>query len=126
MTPRNGTKFSTRPTFTEVIDTYDISVAAAIVVHLQYFENAWRASRHDGELPNSFHFEAYTDVDGQYRLGQIRVGANHSYRVLAMFLNERSQAYWIYAYKKVKQRQQKDMERSRLIAQQLWNMIKEK
>jgi hypothetical protein len=64
-----------------------------------------------------------TDVDGPYRLGQIRLGPNHGYRSLAMFLDKSSSAYWIYVYKKVRDRQPEDMERGRRIAQRLWNEI---
>lgn len=122
---RNSTKFSKTPTFIEIIDEYDNRVNATIVAHIMRFEVAWRNSKPDGDLPSGYCFELYSsEVDDQYRLGQIRLGPNHGYRAVAMFLNGYPEAYWEYAYKKVRDRQPQDMNRARDLARAHWDTMK--
>lgn len=120
---RSNTKFEQIRIFKKLLSEYDGLIKKRITAHIIQFEIAWCASNDDGELPSRYYFESYTDVDGPYRLGQIRLGPNHGYRSLAMFLDKSSSAYWIYVYKKVRDRQPEDMERGRRIAQRLWNEI---
>jgi hypothetical protein len=122
---RSNTVFRKLFGFTTAVDMFDMSVVAAINAHILQFERAWKASRHDGELPTGFRFEAYLKVDEPYRLCQIRVGPKHGYRALVMFLDRSSDAYWIYVFKKVKDRQPEDMNRARLLAQRFWHQLKE-
>ncbi len=124
MGTRSNTVFRKLSGFTTALDAFDTSVAAAITAHILQFERAWKASRHDGELPTGFRFEAYLKVDAPYRLCQIRVGPKHGYRALVMFLDSSSDAYWIDIFKKVKDRQPEDMKRARLLAQRLWDELK--
>ncbi len=116
---RSATVFRSVASFTSALNEFDMPVVASINAHLLHFERAWKASRHDGEIPTGFYFEAYADVDGPYRLCQIRVGPNHGFRALVMFLNNSPDAYWIYIFKKVKNRQPEDMKRARTLAQRL-------
>jgi hypothetical protein len=43
-----------------------------------------------------------------------------------MFLDEGTDAYWVYAFKKGKDRQPEDMNRARVLAQRYWEKIKER
>lgn len=124
MGTRSTTVFRKLSGFTAALDRFDMSVVAALTAHILQFERAWRASRHDGELPTGFHFEAYLKVDEPYRLCQIRVGPKHGYRALVMFPDKSSDAYWVHIFKKVKDRQPEDMKRARLLSQRLWDEIK--
>ncbi len=124
MGSRSETVFRRLVNFSTALDELDTSVAASIIAHIIQFEKAWKVSKHDGEIPSGFHFEPYLRVDDPYRLCQIRVGPKHGYRALAMFLNRSSDAYWIHLFKKVKNRQPEDMQRARILAQQLWNELK--
>jgi hypothetical protein len=63
-------------------------------------------------------------VGGPYQLYQIRVGPGRGYRVWVMFLDNSPDAYWIYAFKKEKDRQPEDMERARVLAQKYWEQIR--
>ena len=112
--------------FTAELNTFDASVIVVIDNHILQFQRSWKASRHDGELSASFHFEAYVKIDGPYRLCQIRVGPKHGYRALVVFLNGSSGAYWIYIFKKVKDKQPEDMKRARHLAQRFWNDLERK
>lgn len=123
MSIRSGTVFYRDAGFTSALDKFDYSVVAAINAHIIHFERAWRASKHDGDIPAGFCLEAYHDIDGPYRLYQIRVGPKHGYRATIMFLDRGSDAYWMYVFKKVKDRQPEDMKRARMCAQQLWNEL---
>lgn len=126
MSLRDETRFYATVAFLEILDTYDVYVKATIAAHLKHFEQAWCNSNHDGDLPSSNQFEAYTDVRGPYRLGQIRLGPGHGYRALVMLLNGRAEAYWVYLFKKGKRRQPEDMQRGRIKAQQLWIEIEKR
>ena len=125
MGKRSDAVFSTLRSFTEVIDGFDKRVSNLINVHIIHFQVAWRASRHDGELPASCCIEQDKKaVDGPYQLYQIRVGPGRGYRAWVMFLDNGPDAYWIYAFKKEKDRQPEDMERARTIAQKYWEQIR--
>lgn len=126
MNVRSATVFRSVASFITALEGFDNSAVAAINAHLMHFERTWKASRHDGEIPTGFVFEAYTDIDGPYRLCQIRVGPNRGFRALVMFLNNSPEAYWIYVFKKVKNRQPEDIKRARELAQRLWDERKEK
>ena len=126
MGPRNTAVFYRIASFDNGLNTFDTRVVATIEAHIVHFERAWKASGHDGEIPSSFFFEAYLHVDEPYRLCQIRVGPKRGYRALIMFLNRSPNAFWIYVFKKVKNRQPEDMERARIIAQKLWNQLQER
>ena len=124
MGSRRETVFRRLASFTKSLDEFDTRVTAAITAHIIQFENAWKASRHDGEIPSGFCFEPYLKIDAPYRLCQIRVGPKRGYRALVMFLDRSSEAYWIYACKKVKDRQPDDMNRARILAERLWDELK--
>jgi len=125
MGARSGTIFYQLRSFTEVVDGFDKRVSRTINVHIIHFQVAWKASRHDGELPSSCSVEQDKEaVDGPYRLYQIRVGPGRGYRAWVMFLDDNPDAYWIYAFKKEKDRQPEDMERARTIAQRYWEQIR--
>lgn len=110
--------------FTEIVERFDKRVNQAINAHAAHFEKAWRASRHDGELPDGFEMEQDTEIVGPFQLYQIRVGPGRGYRADVMFLHESPEAYWVYAFKKGKRRQPEDMERARVLAQRQWEKIK--
>ena len=111
--------------FENALQEFDTTVDAQIEAHIAYFEQAWRASNHDGDIPSGFCFEAYLQVQQAYRLCQIRVGPGHGYRCVVMVLDRSSAAYWVYAFKKTRNRQPKDMARACEIAEKLWNRFKE-
>lgn len=123
---RSATVFRSVVSFTSALDGFDVSAAAIISAHLMHFEKAWKASRHDGEIPTGFVFEAYIDVDGPYRLCQIRVGPGHGFRAIVMFLDNSPEGYWIYIFKKVRDRQPDDMKRARTLAQRLWDELEKR
>ncbi len=124
MGARSKTVFYTLKSFTEVVDGYDKQVTRRIAAHITHFEIAWRASRHDGDLPSGFHTEQDKEVVGPFQLYQIRVGPGNGYRAWIMFLQESTDAYWVYVFKKVKDRQPEDMNRARVLAQRHWEKIR--
>lgn len=126
MSLRSATVFSTIESFTLALNEFDVSVVASINAHIVLFEKAWKGSKHDGEILSGFEFEAYTGVSGPYRLCQIRVGPGRGFRALVMFPNDSSEAYWIYIYKKVRNRQPDDMDRARTLAQRLWDKLQKR
>lgn len=123
MGTRSGTVFHTNASFLEALNTFNYPIVAAINTHVAHFERTWRASQHDGDIPAGFCLEAYHDIEGPYRLYQIRVGPKHGYRANILFLDRGSDAYWMYIFKKVKDRQPEDMKRARIHAQRLWNEL---
>lgn len=124
MGSRSETVFSKLTSFTEIVDGYDSRVNRAITAHIIHFEIAWCASRHDGDLPSGYRTEQDKEVNSSYQLYQIRVGPGRSYRAWVMFPDGCSDAYWVYAFKKVKDRQPEDMKRARVIAQRYWEKIR--
>ncbi|HEY1352419.1 MAG TPA: hypothetical protein VGF67_22605 [Ktedonobacteraceae bacterium] len=123
MSTRNATLFYPNDTFIVALNQLDVPVAASVNAHLLHFENVWRASKHDGDIPAGFFLEIYHGVEEPYRLYQIRVGPGHSYRVVIMFLDRGAEAYWVHIFKKVKDRQPADMQRAHLHAQWLWDKL---
>jgi hypothetical protein len=120
---RSITIFYRDDCFTDALNQLDVSVVAAVNAHLIRFENVWKASKHNGDIPAGFYLEAYQDVDGLYQLYQIRVGPKHGCRVIIMFLDGGSDAYWVHIFKKVKDRQPEDMKRAHSYAQRLWEKL---
>ena len=53
-------------------------------------------------------------------------GTPPGYRAWVMFLEESTNAYWVYAFKKVRDRQPEDMNRARMLAQRYWEKNKER
>lgn len=123
MGSRSATVFRRLASCTELLNSFDGPVVASIVAHMMQFERAWKASRHDGEIPSGFHFEAYLKISEPYRLCQIRIGPKHGYRALVMLLDESADACWIYLFKKVRDRQPEDMNRARMLAERYWNQL---
>ncbi len=124
MGARSETVFYQLRSFIKVVDGFDKSVNKMITAHIIHFQVAWKASRHDGELPSSCCVEQNKKVDGPYQLYQIRVGPGRGYRAWVMFLDNSPDAYWIYVFKKTKDRQPEDMERARVLAQRYWEQIR--
>ena len=124
MSSRSKTIFFKLTSFTEIVERYDKQVNRRITAHINHFEIAWCASKHDGDLPSGFHAEQDKEVVGPFQLYQIRVGPGRGYRAWVMFLNGRSDAYWVYAFKKGKGRQPEDMDRARVLAQRHWEKIR--
>ena len=124
MVARSETVFFRLRSFIKAIDRFDKHVSGSITAHIIHFEMAWCASRHDGELPSGYCVEQDKKGDGPYQLYQIRVGPGRGYRTWVMFLDDNSDAYWIYAFKKEKDRQPEDMERARVLAQNYWEQIR--
>jgi len=126
MGTRSETIFSKLSIFIEIVDGYDKPVNRRITAHINRFEIAWCASRHDGNLPSGFCAEQDKEVVGPFQLYQIRVGPGNppGYRAWVMFLDEGTDAYWIYAFKKSKGRQPEDMERARVLALRHWEKIR--
>src|SRR2546428_9345359 len=95
---RSETVFFKLVGFIEIVDGYDKHVSRRITAHINHFEIAWCASRHDGDLPSGFHAEQDKEMIGPFQLYQIRVGPGNppSYRAWVMFLNEGTDAYWVY------------------------------
>lgn len=123
---RSKTVFFRLMSFTKIVDGYDKHVNSRIIAHINHFEIAWCTSRHDGDLPSGFHAEQDKEVVGPFQLYQIRVGPGNppGYRAWVMFLDESTDAYWVYAFKKGKGRQPKDMDRARVLAQRHWEKIR--
>ena len=124
MGARSGTVFYQLRSFIKAIGGFDKGVSRIINDHTDKFEIAWCASQHDGELPSGYCVEQDKKVDGPYQLYQIRVGPRRGYRAWIMFLDNSPDAYWIYAFKKEKDRQPEDMERARVLAQRYWEQIR--
>jgi hypothetical protein len=121
---RSETVFYQLRSFIKAVGGFDKSVIRMINDHTDKFEIAWCASRHDGELPSGYCVEQDKKVGGPYKLYQIRVGPRCGYRAWVMFLDNSPDAYWIYAFKKEKDRQPEDMERARVFAQRYWEQIR--
>jgi hypothetical protein len=123
---RSKTVFFKLISFTEIVNGYDKQVNRRITAHINHFEIAWCNSRHDGDLPSGFHAEQDKEVVGPFQLYQIRVGPGNppGYRAWVMFLDENTDAYWVYAFKKEKGRQPEDMDRARVLAQRHWEKIR--
>ena len=121
---RSETVFFKLLSYNEAVDGFDGRVIKAITAHIVHFEIAWCASRHDGDLPSGYCTEQDKDVDGPYQLYQIRVGPKRGYRAWVMFLDGCSDAYWVYAFKKGKDRQPEDMKHAREITRRHWEKIR--
>jgi len=70
--------------------------------------------------------EGWPPCEFEKQLYQIRVGPGNppSYRAWVMFLDESTDAYWVYAFKKGKGRQPEDMDRGRELAKRHWEKIR--
>lgn len=123
MNVRSETVFYRTIGFTDALSEFDSPVVAAVNAHIQHFERAWKASKHDGDIPKGFDLEFDKEAKGPYRLYQVRVGPKHGYRADVVFLDNGSDAYWVYTFKKVRDRQPEDMKRARIQAQRLWEEL---
>lgn len=97
MGPRSQTKFSWESGFKEAYRALDEVVRAQILRSTKRFEQAWRNSNADNDIPKGFDFTPYP-VDEPWRFIEIHLGKD--YRAFVMFPNGRVDAYWIHLFKK--------------------------
>ncbi len=94
---RSETKFSWEPGFIEIYKSLDNVIRAQILRSANRFEQAWRSSRADNDIPIGFDFTPY-EVDEPWRFIELHLG--YKYRAFVMFPNGRVDAYWIHLFKK--------------------------
>jgi len=94
---RSETKFSWEPGFIDFYKSLDNVIRAQILRSANRFEQAWRSSRADNDIPIGFDFTPH-EVDEPWRFIELHLG--YKYRAFVMFPNGRVDAYWIHLFKK--------------------------
>jgi hypothetical protein len=94
---RSQTTFSWDSEFKEIYQGFNEIIQARILSSLKRFEQAWRNSNADNEIPSGFDFTPYP-VNEPLRLVELHVG--YDYRAFVMFPDGRFDAYWIHLFKK--------------------------
>jgi hypothetical protein len=119
---RSETTFSWEPGFVEIYKSLeDKVIRAQIQGSANRFEQAWRNSRADQDIPTSFDFTPY-EVDDPWRFIELHLG--HKYRAFVMFPNGRTDAYWVHLFKKPGQKvPPREIRRAKSHAVDCWNRI---
>ena len=86
MSSRSETVFRRLASFTKNLDEFDSNVATPIAAHIIQFENAWKVSKHDGEIPSGFHFLTERGLE---QLGEASPGSAGRNRTLGIEALER-------------------------------------
>ncbi len=119
MGSRSQTKFSWDSGFKEVYRALEEVARARILSSTKRFEQAWRSSNADNDIPKGFDFTPYS-ADGPWRFIELHLG--YDYRAFVMFPNGRLDAYWIHLFKKPGQKvPPKEIRLARSRAIDCWN-----
>ena len=121
MGSRSQTTFSWDSGFKEIYYGLDEVKQARILRSTKRFEQAWRNSNADNEIPSGFDFTPYP-VDQPWRFVELHLG--YDYRAFVMFPKGRLDAYWIHLFKKPGQKvPPKEIRLARSRAIDCWNAI---
>ena len=121
MGSRSQTIFSWDSGFKEIYYGLDEVKQARILRSTKRFEQAWRNSNADNEIPSGFDFTPYP-VDEPWRFVELHLG--YDYRAFVMFPNGRLDAYWIHLFKKPGQKvPPKEIRLAKSRAIDCWNAI---
>ena len=122
MSSRSKTEFFWEPGFKEIYKSLDKAVRAQVVNSAKRFEQAWRSSRADNDIPIGFDLTPY-EVDEPYRFIQVRLG--YDYRAIVIFPDGRLDAHWIHLFKKPGQKvPPREITLAKSRAKDCWNAIK--
>ena len=97
MSSRSQTTFYWYSEFEVIYYKLDEVKQARILNTTKRFEQAWRNSNADNDIPGGFDFTPYS-VEEPWRFVELHVG--YDYRAFMMFPNGRLDAYWIHLFKK--------------------------
>jgi hypothetical protein len=118
---RSQTTFSWEPGFKEFYWSLNEVVRAPVLRSTRRFEQAWRNSNADNDIPNGFDFTPYA-AGGPWRFIELHLG--YDYRAFVMFPNGRLEAYWIHLFKKPGQKvPPKEIGLAKSRAIDCWNTI---
>jgi|SRR5947209_6805010 len=122
---REDTEFEPYGHFDKMIE--DCSAAMEIVADIIRFQNAYKQSDTNNDLPRSFNFKELEKAAGKYTVYEIYVGPKNSFRAIIMFphkrLQERLLAYWVFLFKKQRQNDRPMVNRAKALARECWNSI---
>jgi len=126
--PSNSSKILRSQTRFRRTSRYDESLAAiqppkhgVVVAHVQTFERAWKASRINADIPNSYEFKEIQTKPGAYTLYQIYVTSD--FRAIMMFPRNTNNGYWIHVWKKSRQNDRAEVNRAEQFAARLWETM---
>jgi hypothetical protein len=123
---RSEIEFKKWPRFDKAVDKLR-SASMEIVADVNTFQQAYKRSDVDSELPKRFNLTQLENVAGRYNLYEIYVGPKNSYRAIVMFPHRRIRgrllAYWLFAFKKQRNIDRPMIERAKAIARECWNSI---
>lgn len=118
---RNQTKFFWETGFKEIYRSLNSVPRAKVLRSIKRFEQAWRGSNADNEIPKGFDFTPYP-IDEPWRFVEIHLG--YDYRAFVMFPNGYLDAYWIHLFKKPGQKvPPREINLAKLRAKDCWNRI---
>ncbi|HLG61657.1 MAG TPA: hypothetical protein VKY19_06975 [Ktedonosporobacter sp.] len=126
---RNENPIFSRTQTQKVVNDFGPGDAAIILNNLNSFEQAWKKSITDDDLPSRYKFKQYKGIKRPYKLYQIYVGPNRknlSYRAVIMFYCEFTRACWIYVFKKERMSERQEVELAETRAESYWNIVQEK
>lgn len=128
MQSRSETEFVFEPKFAKIIKSFGPSDAAMVMADIVNFQIAWKAGTTDDDLFSMYHFKPYEGVYRPYALYQIYAGLQRKhpiYRAAIMFYHEFTKACWIYAFKKERQKEQREVDLAIKRADSYWTTIEE-
>lgn len=126
---RSETQFLLEPKLKKVVNDFGPGDAAIILNNLSSFEQAWKKSITDDDLPSRYKFKQYKGIKRPYKLYQIYVGPNRknlSYRAVIMFYCEFTKACWIYIFKKERMSERQEVDLAIMRAESYWSTVQEK
>lgn len=94
----------------------------AILARVGHFEHCWKGSRSIADMPRGFDYKSIYLEKGKYLVSQFDAGRDH--RVCVVFLQIGSQAYYVHAFRKTKQRNQAHITAAKALAKDLWEALK--
>ncbi len=104
---RSDTCFVKIAAFDKAVNKLREPGRARVLSRANEFEQVWKKSRSDEDIPPGFCLDQLAHRQGRYRVVEIRVAA---WRIALMILEDVSRAYWIHTWRKTGARNPQDVD----------------
>ncbi len=121
---RGKTRFVRERQFDKAVNSLGPSNVGQILDDVVTFQNAWRKSETNADIPDRFHYEEYKGVKGPYRVSQIYVGPKRKFRAAVQFMDGNDEAHWVHAFKKEAGSEPGHVELAKRRAKGLWDKMR--
>ncbi len=121
---RGKIRFVRERQFDKDVDNFGPSNSGQILDDILTFQNEWRKSETNADIPDRFHYEEYRGVREPYRVSQIYAGPKRKFRAAVQFMDRSDEAHWVHAFKKEAGSEPGHVELAKQRAKRLWDKMR--